>query len=216
MTESTATLTSQQNSSKSKVLSRGDVVAPQSEAMSSPIPSSTADASVEPSTDAAPLQKFACMTDEEIAESLTKYVDDLYENVMCGFIPKTWVKTIVMLVLIYLGLSISRTAKLSGFCRETVRKKKLAFENSGVKNVFIRKEGVGRKSKMTECVEGIIDGLKSNEFRSVRQIKHFIESKIKNSICLTSVRNFLDYLGYKYLKCGAPRGRMSHVVATTS
>ena len=148
-------------------------------------------------------EKKLSEVDAEIAVNVQNFILEIYETVLFKLVPKTWIVTIFVLLLAMLGLSNSRISRITGFCRETVRKKVNAYKQDGVKGAFKRKEGVGRHSKTVECSEEIVDDLEKNDYRSARQIKEMIEQKIKKIISISTVKNFLHSLGYKFLRCGS-------------
>ena len=135
-----------------------------------------------------------------IKEALTYFQGSVLHN----FIPLTMVKSFVFIILYLTGcFSVPRAAKLAGLCEATAREKKKLFEAGQIKQIFAKKTGNGNKSKCKSKQDEIIQELDSHNYRSAKQVLKMIQEKIKTTISLTAVRNFLHNLGYKWLKCGS-------------
>ena len=92
-------------------------------------------------------EALARQNDERIAMRVKSVVENFHNSVLCGFIPVTWLKTFVVIILLLLDIPPIRVSVLSGVCVKTVRRKKAALDSGKFLALFARKTGVGRKRK---------------------------------------------------------------------
>ena len=150
-------------------------------------------------------KKFSETTSDDaaVAERISSLTDFCVKTLFLGLVPKTFVQTIFVLILFFLGFSCGRIAVLTGFCEKTVRKKINLFSHKGYEAVFARKKGVGRKLKTKSILEKIEEMLDSHDFRCMKQIQQKLSSVFNVSLCLSSVRYLLKSLGYNVLRAGS-------------
>ena len=126
--------------------------------------------------------KEKLQNDAAVAKRLKTVIDYFHNQVLGRFIPVTFLKTFVLIILLLLGYSAAQAAILSGFSQKTVRTKRKILEKGDLSLLFTRKNGVGRHSK-TACVkEDIVKELETHDYHSSAEIKAMIEEKIHAQI----------------------------------
>ena len=93
------------------------------------------------------------------------------------FMCETIVKRIVSMLLLSLGVSKERVTELTGLCARSVHSLKKEMENGDIERLFRLKEGSGRRRKMQDIEEAIIDEVEKNDYHSQQQIADMIEEK---------------------------------------
>jgi len=103
------------------------------------------------------------------------------------FICETLVKRIMCLVLIAVDVPNARITELTGHCDKSIRTIKKSVETGETESLF-QVSGGGRKSKLQDLEDAIIDEIEKNNYHSRQQIVDMIYEKygIKTSISAVS------------------------------
>ena len=144
------------------------------------------------------------LLDQQAAAKINDVIIFVHDKVLHGFIPITFLRSMIAIILLILKFSVKRTATLSGFkASSTIRDKQRKYDNGAIAEIFSRKEGSGRTSACDSVQDEIIKELETHDYRSVKHIQSMIQEKIKNAISISAVKEFLHRLGFKWLKCGS-------------
>ena len=141
--------------------------------------------------------------DAATAEKVSSLVDFCANKLMFGLVPKTFILTLFLLLLYFINFSVNDISGITGFCQKTVRKKIKTFNNQGLEALFVRKKGVGRKSATASLINEIENDLETHDYRCSKQIQHILSFRFNIKLCLSSVRNILKKLNFKFLKSGS-------------
>ena len=106
-------------------------------------------------------------------------------------------------MLYYINFFVNDISGITGFCQKTVRKKIKTFNNQGFEALFARKKGVGRKSATASLINEIENDLETHDYRCSKQIQHILSFRFNIKLCLSSVRNILKKLNFKFFKSGS-------------
>ena len=118
------------------------------------------------------------------------------------FMCETLAKRILSMVLITVGVPNSRVTELTGLCDKSVRVLKKALEAGEFDNLFYVGGG-GRKRKLIDVEEAIVEEVKNNNYHSHQQIADMVHEKYGIKVSLSVVGRLLKKNGIKRLKCGS-------------
>jgi len=119
---------------------------------------------------------------EEIIKKIMKF--------LCLFMSETLVKRIVSILLLSLGVEKSRVTELTGLCARSVHSLKKEIEKGEIDNLF-KVGGGGRKRKLQEVEQLIIEEIEKNDYHSRQQIADMINEKYNIKVSLMSVGRLL-------------------------
>jgi len=110
------------------------------------------------------------------------------------FMCKTLVKRIISLILITMEVPDKRITEITGLCNKSVRELKKAIKKGEVDSQF-KVGGGGRKPKLKDVEEAVIEEINTNNYHSRRQIADMIEEKYSIKISVNSVGRLLKKTG---------------------
>ena len=123
---------------------------------------------------------------EKIIEAIMKFLE--------LFMRKTLVKRIVSMLLISLSVSDEKVTELTGLCNKSVRTLKKSMKNGETDSLFVVSGG-GRKRKLKDVEEAVIEEIEKNDYRSRRQIADMIAEKYGIKVSVDTVKNMLKKTG---------------------
>ena len=129
---------------------------------------------------------------------IIKKIMGFLEMFMC----KTLVKRVVSMILLTVGVPDEKITDMTGLCNKSVRVLKKAMRNGETERVF-KVRGGGRKSKLKDIEEAVIEEINSNNYHSRQQIADMIKEKYGIQISVNGVKRLLKKNGIKRLKCGS-------------
>ena len=106
------------------------------------------------------------------------------------FVCETLAKRVVSMVLIAVGLPVSRVAELIGLCGKTVLTLKEGLEGGELDSMF-HVAGGGRNRKLADVEESILEEINSNNYHSHRQIADMIHEKYGIKVSLPVIGRLL-------------------------
>jgi transposase len=106
------------------------------------------------------------------------------------FMPKTLVKRLLSMVLIGLEVPNKRVTELTGLCDKSVRVLRKQLEHGEIENLLQIKGG-GRKGKLIDVEQSIIEEIEKNEYYSKQQIADMIYEKYGIKVSCDSVARLL-------------------------
>jgi len=89
------------------------------------------------------------------------------------FMPETLVKRIVSQILLAVGIPTKRVTELTGLCDRSVRALKKSLESGEIESLF-HVGGGGRKSKLKDVENVIIEEIEKNDYHSRQQIADMV------------------------------------------
>ena len=92
------------------------------------------------------------------------------------FMPITLAKRIVCIIVLSIGITITETAQISGFCEKTVKSIKKKMDSNELSILFVINGG-GRKSPLADFESAIIDEINQNAYYTRQQIADMIFEK---------------------------------------
>ena len=144
------------------------------------------------------------LLDQQAAEKINNVILFVHDKVLNGFVPITFLRSMIVIILLILNFSVRRIVILSGFkSAKTIRDKQKKFNDGAMAEIFSRKKESGRTSDCDSVQDVIIKELETNDYRSVKQIRSMIQEKLKRYISISAVKDFLHRHGFKWLKCGS-------------
>jgi transposase len=118
------------------------------------------------------------------------------------FMTETLVKRMVSLILIAIGVPNARITELTGLCDKSVRTVQKAIATGKIESLF-HVGGGGRKSKLEDVENAIIEEIETNNYHSRQQIIDMIQEKYGIKTSLSAVSRLIKKNGVKRLKCGS-------------
>ena len=106
------------------------------------------------------------------------------------FMCETLAKRIVSMLLIVAGLPEGQVAESAGLCDKSVRTLKKGLENEEVDNLF-HVSGGGRKRKLIDMEELVIEDINNNTYHSHQQIADMIHEKYGIRVSLPVIGRLL-------------------------
>ena len=103
---------------------------------------------------------------------------------------ETVVKRIVSMILISVGIPNKRVTELTGLCDRSVRALKKSLERGEIDSLF-HVGGGGRKSKLKEIENSIIEEIERNDYHSRQQIADMIMEKYGVKVSLPVIGKLL-------------------------
>jgi len=97
-------------------------------------------------------------------------------NFLRMFMNETLVKRIMSMLLLSLGIGNSRVTELTGLCARSVHILKKEKEKGETEKLFEIRSG-GRKRKMADIEEAIIEEVEKNDYHTQQQIADMIAEK---------------------------------------
>jgi len=110
------------------------------------------------------------------------------------FMCKTLVKRIVSMLLISLEVPEKKVTELTGLCDKSVRTLKKSMKNGGAESLFVVGGG-GRKGKLKEVENAIIEDIEANDYGCRQQIVDMIAEKYGVKVTVGTVTNLLKKTG---------------------
>ena len=106
------------------------------------------------------------------------------------FMPETLAKRIVCIVLLAVGVASDEVAGITGFCEKTVKSisKKMNTDNA---DCLFLISGGGRKGKLANIEEAIVEEIEQGEYHSKQQIVDMIQEKHGIGTSLAAVGRLL-------------------------
>jgi hypothetical protein len=109
---------------------------------------------------------------------------------------ETLAKRLVSMVLIAVDVPNNRVTDLTGLCDRSVRALKKALEADGISSLF-HVGGGGRKRKLIDVEESIIEEINNGDYHSQQQIADMILEKHKMKVSLPVISRLLKKMGLK-------------------
>ena len=131
-------------------------------------------------------------------KQLIKKIMDFMQLFMC----ETLVKRTLSMILLVAGLPNARITELTGHCDRSVRTLRKAIKNGNTDILFIAR-GSGRKSKLKDVEEAVIEELNHNNYHTKQQIADMILEKHGIKVSLPAIGRLLKKNGITRLKCGS-------------
>jgi transposase len=104
---------------------------------------------------------------------------------------KTLAKRIISIVLIAAGAQNERITELTGLCNRSVRELRKNLKNGEVGGELFQVGGGGRKSKMANLEEFIIEKIESNNYHSQQEIADMVHEERGIKVHRTTVGRLL-------------------------
>lgn len=118
------------------------------------------------------------------------------------FICETLAKRIVCMVLIAVGVPDNQIAELIGLCDKSVQAIKRGCETGELDSMF-SVAGGGRKGKLADVEDSIVDEIVKNEYYSHQEIADMILERYGIKVSLPAISRLLKKKGIRRLKCGS-------------
>ena len=126
------------------------------------------------------------LLDQQAAEKINNVILFVHDKVLNGFVPITFLRSMIVIILLILNFSVRRIVILSGFkSAKTIRDKQKKFNDGAMAEIFSRNQGSGRTSDCDSVQDVIIKELETKDYRSVKQIRSMIEEKLKRYISIS-------------------------------
>lgn len=106
------------------------------------------------------------------------------------FMPETLVKRIVSMILLAVGVPNVRITEMTGLCDRSVRGLKKSLEKGETEGLF-HVGGGGRKGKLKDIENSIIEEIEKNDYHSRQQIADMIEEKYGIKVTLPVIGKLL-------------------------
>jgi len=119
---------------------------------------------------------------EEIIKKIMKFLR--------MFMSETLVKRIMSMLLLSLGVANSRVKEMTGLCARSVHILKKEMERGEIDNLFEIRSG-GKKRKLQDIEEAIIEEVEKNDYHTQQQIADMIEEKFGIKVSSRSVGRLL-------------------------
>jgi transposase len=129
--------------------------------------------------------------------NISEHAGKIIITIMCFlqlFIPKTLAKRILSLLLIVAGVPNEMVTQLTGLCDKSVRDLRKAVQTGDIDGLLCVGGG-GRKSKLSDVEENIIEEIEKNNYNSRQQIADMIKDKFGIEISVSAVGRFLKKTG---------------------
>ena len=110
------------------------------------------------------------------------------------FVCETIAKRVVGMVLVAVGIPEDRVAELLGLCGKSVRAIKKGLEDGTIDEMF-HTAGGGRKRKLGDVEESIIEEIGNNNYHSHQQIADMIQEKYGIKVSLPVIGRLLKKTG---------------------
>jgi transposase len=110
------------------------------------------------------------------------------------FMCETLVKRIMSTLLIALGVPNARITELTGLCDRSIRTLKKEIENGDTEGLFIVGGG-GRKRKLQDVEDAIVEEIEKNNYHSRQQIADMILEKYGIKVSLPAIGRLLKKTG---------------------
>ena len=110
------------------------------------------------------------------------------------FVCETIAKRVVGMVLVAVGIPEDRVAELLGLCGKSVRAIKKGLEDGAIDDMF-HIAGGGRKRKLGDAEESIIEEISNNNYHSHQQIADMIQEKYGIKVSLPVIGRLLKKTG---------------------
>jgi len=110
------------------------------------------------------------------------------------FMCKTLVKRIVSMVLLAVGVPDEKITEMTGLCNKSVRTLKKAMKAGETENLF-KVSGGGRKRKLKDVEEAVLEEIERNNYHSRQQIADMIAEKYGIKISVYGVSYLLKKTG---------------------
>jgi transposase len=107
------------------------------------------------------------------------------------FMPKTLAKRIISIVLVVAGTQNERITELTGLCSRSVRELRKNLKNGEAGDELFQVGGGGRKSKMTNLEEFIIEKIETNNYHSQQEIADMVYEERGIKVHRTTVGRLL-------------------------
>ena len=113
------------------------------------------------------------------------------------FIPQTTIKRLVCAILLAAGLSVSRTAELSGLSERSVMSFGREIRKGNAGTLFATHKSGGRKRKTANVEEQIIEELENGNYQTRQQVADMIQDKFQIHVSLPAVGRLLKKTGIR-------------------
>lgn len=111
------------------------------------------------------------------------------------FMPETLAKRLVCVILLCGQADSSRIIELSGSCEKSVRNVKRKLKSDDFSDIFSLGHG-GRKCKLQDLEQDIVEELDSHKYRTRQQIVDMIYEKYNMKVSTSAISRFLEKHGY--------------------
>lgn len=107
------------------------------------------------------------------------------------FIPETTARKLVCVILIAAGVSVSRTAGLTGLSDRSVQSTGRAVRDGSIGDVLAHKKASGRNRKTADVEEQILAELENGNYHTRQQVADMIREKFQITVSLPAVGRLL-------------------------
>jgi len=139
---------------------------------------------------------------DEKQQTCASWIIEIIMNFLQLFVCKTLAKRLLSLVLIAAGASNSRVTELTGLCDRSVRALKKAAASRDAQSLLQVGKG-GRKGKLEDLEDAIVEEIESGDYRSRQQIVDMVYEKFGIKTSISAVSRLVKKNGVKRLKCGS-------------
>ncbi len=107
------------------------------------------------------------------------------------FMPTTLAKRIVGIILIAVGLPVTRIVEITNLTERSIRSYGKIIREGNTNNLLQLKEGRGRKAKTANVETEILEELEKGNYHTRQQIADMVKEKFQISMSVSAIGKFL-------------------------